>query len=93
MKFTKGVEGTDIRSYSMIQTTTGTPMIRYFCPICGSTLYGKSSANDAVVIIQTGSLDDPIDAAVQPTQEIFSLDRREWLKPLDGTQQVKKWIE
>jgi len=77
----------------MTQTTTGTPMMRYFCPICGSTLYGKSSANDAVVIIQTGSLDDPIDATVQPTQEIFSLDRREWLKPLDGTWQVEKWFE
>ncbi|EIW75713.1 hypothetical protein CONPUDRAFT_147234 [Coniophora puteana RWD-64-598 SS2] len=93
MKLTKGVEGTDIESYPMTQTTIGTPMVRYFCFTCGSTLYGKSSANDAVVIIQSGSLDDPIDADVQPTQEIFSMDSREWLKPLEGTRQVKKWFE
>ncbi|HER27182.1 MAG TPA: aldehyde-activating protein, partial [Rhodospirillales bacterium] len=38
---------------------SGNDMARYFCPKCGSPVYGTSSANSAVVVLRAGGLDNP----------------------------------
>jgi len=93
MKLTKGTEGAEIKAYTVTKTTSGNALGRYFCGTCGSALYDKTAANDGIVILQTGTLDDAFDAAVHPTQEIFCQDRRAWLKPADGLKQVEKMFD
>ena len=38
---------------------SGNTMHRYFCPKCGSPVYGDSSGNPAALMVRVGSLDDP----------------------------------
>jgi len=93
LKITKGAEGAEIKVYATTNTTSGNALMRYFCGTCGSALYNKTAANDQIVVVTSGTLDDPIDAAMQPAREIFCIDRRAWLKPLDGLAQHPKRLE
>ena len=52
------------------QTNAGNTMTRFFCPTCGSPVYGFSSANSGVRAIRAGSIDDP--GFVKPTVEVFT---------------------
>ena len=36
----------------------GTEMTRYFCPDCGSRMYGRNSARPGLISIQVGCLED-----------------------------------
>lgn len=38
---------------------SGNQMTRYFCPKCGSPVYGGSSGNPDGVMVRAGGLDDP----------------------------------
>lgn len=38
---------------------SGNTMLRFFCPKCGSPVYGSSSGNTAAVMVRAGGLDDP----------------------------------
>jgi len=90
LKLTKGAEGAEIKVYTTTNTTSGNAFMRHFCGTCGSALYNKMAVNDKVVVITSGTLDDPIDARMQPMSEIFCAHRRAWLKPLDGLVQHPK---
>ena len=56
---------------------------RGFCAECGSRLFNPGEGE---VEIRIGSLDmAPTD--LQPTYEIWSKRREDWLRPVDGTEQ------
>ena len=39
-------------------TDSGSIVTRYFCPICGSRLFGSNSASENIIGISVGTLDD-----------------------------------
>lgn len=49
---------------------------RYFCPQCGSTVFGRS---DDEIEINLGSLDEPNQFI--PTYELWTIRRETWLPP------------
>ncbi|EEW24552.1 GFA family protein [Rhodobacter ferrooxidans] len=53
---------------------------RYFCPDCGSTVFGRSGDE---VEVNLGSLDAP--DQLRPTYELWTLRREGWLPAFPGT--------
>jgi hypothetical protein len=62
-------------------TITGTPADyrgRYFCPACGSSVFGRSGDE---IEIPAGTLDEP--SQVRPTYELWVRRREDWLPPFE----------
>jgi hypothetical protein len=57
---------------------SGKPALRFFCPDCGSLLFGNPEAAPGVVTIYVGSLDDP--GLFVPSEAIFTRDRPHWAR-------------
>lgn len=51
---------------------------RHFCPVCGSSLFGRS---DDEVEVNLGCLDAP--NQFRPTYELWVVRREDWLPPFD----------
>lgn len=56
VKDTVHIEGETSRYDSTADT--GTIITRYFCPNCGSRLFGTSNANTSIISVTAGTLDD-----------------------------------
>jgi hypothetical protein len=63
---------------------TGKTMFRRFCPECGSSVIDEAEAMPGVVMIMTGTLDDP--SWVKPNMEIFCDSAQPWVE-LGGNMQ------
>ena len=61
----------------------GKPIVRHFCPECGSSITEESSARPGMLIVNAGTLDDP--TFVTPTTEIYC-DRGLWVQLSGGMQ-------
>jgi hypothetical protein len=55
---------------------SGKPAVRFFCPECGSLLFGTPASLPDVVTIYVGSLDEP--ARFAPQEVIFTRYRPAW---------------
>lgn len=51
---------------------------RHFCPVCGSSLFGRS---DDEIEVLLGCLDAP--SQFKPTYELWVIRREDWLPPFD----------
>ena len=51
---------------------------RHFCPVCGSSVFGRSGDE---IEINVGCLDAP--SLVKPTYELWTIRREDWLPPFD----------
>lgn len=56
VKDTVHIEGETSRYDSTADT--GTVITRYFCPKCGSRLFGTSNVNTSIISVSAGTLDD-----------------------------------
>ncbi len=63
---------------------TGKSMFRRFCPECGSSVIDEAELMPDVVMIMTGTLDDP--SWVKPNMEIFCDSAQPWVE-LGGNMQ------
>jgi hypothetical protein len=61
---------------------SGRPVLRSFCPECGSSLFGKSAGLPGLTIIKAGSLDDT--SWVKPTVEIYCDSVQPWVELRGG---------
>ncbi|MFN2469680.1 MAG: GFA family protein [Gaiellaceae bacterium] len=59
---------------------------RGFCPRCGSRLLDPPDAEDTLVEIRIGSLDDA-PSGLKPEAEVWVKRREPWLAPVDGASQ------
>jgi hypothetical protein len=58
---------------------------RYFCPECGSTVFGRSGDE---VEVNLGSLDAP--DRFKPSYELWTLRRESWLPPFSFTRKYQR---
>jgi hypothetical protein len=57
---------------------TGKPILRHFCPECGSSLAEEPGTRPGMVILNVGTFDDP--SAARPGREIFRDDGVPWVE-------------
>jgi hypothetical protein len=71
---------------------SGEPTARYFCPDCGSTVYGDGSeANPGRdITIYAGTLDEP--ELFQPQAAIFTRNRPEWARAMADVPQYEAMV-
>ncbi len=55
---------------------SGNTMLRYFCPKCGSPVYGTSSGNPDGVVVRAGALDDP--SIFEAKFNLFTVSAQAW---------------
>jgi hypothetical protein len=66
---------------------SGNPIVRRFCPECGSSIVEEPPGQRDLAIINAGTLDDP--SAVTPTMEIYCDRELPWVR-LDGMQRYPR---
>ena len=75
------IQGT-VKTFSKLGDS-GKPILRYFCPECGSSIYDEPTARPGMINLNAGTLDDP--SLVGPTLEIYCDSALPWVQ-LAGTQ-------
>ncbi|MCG9024511.1 GFA family protein [Laribacter hongkongensis] len=68
------VEG-DLREYGSV-ADSGHHAVRRFCPVCGTHLFGNSTAFAQFTLVRTGTLDDP--SSVRPQANIWVRRAPDW---------------
>ena len=59
---------------------SGKPMLRHFCPECGSTIAQEPGTRPDLVVLHIGTLDDP--KSITPAREIFCDDALAWVQTI-----------
>jgi hypothetical protein len=57
---------------------SGKPLLRHFCPECGSSIAEEPGTRPGVAILNIGTFDDP--AIAKPAREIFRQDALPWIE-------------
>jgi hypothetical protein len=81
------LQGT-IKTFSSLGDS-GNPILRYFCPECGSSIYDEPTARPGKINLNAGTLDDP--SLVVPTLEIWCDSALPWVQ-LAGMQRFARGI-
>ena len=58
---------------------------RHFCPVCGSSIFGRSADE---IEIPVGAFDAP--NQVRPTYELWVCRREDWLPPFEGARRYER---
>jgi hypothetical protein len=67
---------------------SGKPMLRHFCPDCGSSIAEEVAAAPGAVVLNIGTLDEP--KSITPTTEIFCDDALPWLRTIGDMERFAK---
>jgi hypothetical protein len=70
------IEGT-LKTFSSIGGS-GNPILRHFCPECGSSIAEEPGTRPGMIILNVGTFDDPTIAKVG--REIFRDDALPWVE-------------
>jgi hypothetical protein len=70
------IEGT-LKTFSSIGGS-GNPILRHFCPECGSSIAEESAMRPDTIVLNVGTFDDPTIA--KPEREIFRGDALPWIE-------------
>lgn len=73
----------------LAQYASSRPVVRGFCPRCGSALTYRHRERPQEIDVALASLDDP--AALVPEYHIWVSERLPWVVPGDGLPQYPKW--
>jgi hypothetical protein len=65
----------ELRAYGKL-AENGNATIRYFCPICGSQIFGSGPPHDDRWTVYAGTLDDA--SLFEPTDAVFTRSRPPW---------------
>ncbi len=68
--------------------SSGLPILRYFCPECGSSIAEEAGVLPGLLILNVGTLDDP--KVVAPQREIFCDDALPWVQLTGGLPRFSK---
>jgi hypothetical protein len=67
---------------------SGKPILRHFCPECGSSIAEEPGTRPGAVILNVGTFDDP--AVAQPVLEIFRDNALPWVQISGDMQRFAK---
>jgi hypothetical protein len=67
---------------------SGKPILRHFCPECGSSIAEETGSAPGLVILNIGTLDEP--KSVTPASEIFCDDALPWVQTTGDMQRFAK---
>jgi hypothetical protein len=70
------IEGT-LKTFTSLGGS-GNPILRHFCPECGSSIAEEPGTRPGMVILTVGTFDDP--TIVAPAREIFRDDAVPWVQ-------------
>ena len=70
------IEGT-LKTFSSIGDS-GNPILKHFCPDCGSSIAEESGTRPDMIILNVGTFDDP--TVAKPGREIFRDDALPWIE-------------
>ena len=70
------IEGA-LKTFSSIGGS-GNPILRHFCPECGSSIAEEPGTRPGMVILTVGTFDDP--SVATPAREIFRDDAVTWVQ-------------
>jgi hypothetical protein len=70
------IEGT-LRTFSSLGGS-GNPILRHFCPECGSSIAEEPGTRPGVIILNVGTFDDP--SIAKPGREVFRDDALPWVE-------------
>ena len=70
------IEGT-LKTFSSIGGS-GNPILRHFCPECGSSIAEEPGTRPGIIILNVGTFDDP--TVAKPGREIFRDDAVPWIE-------------
>jgi len=70
------IEGT-LKTFSSIGGS-GNPILRHFCPECGSSIAEEPGTRPGMIILNVGTFDDP--TVAKPGREIFRDDALPWVE-------------
>jgi hypothetical protein len=65
----------ELREYRSV-ADSGNPMLRRFCPICGTQLFTGTAARPHLVFVRAGSFDDP--ELARPAMTIWTSSAPSW---------------
>lgn len=65
----------ELASYT-VQAESGNEVTRQFCPVCGSPVLSKLSANPGITVVKAATLDDPDTLA--PQMHIWTASSPAW---------------
>jgi len=57
---------------------SGNPILRHFCPECGSSIAEESAMRPDSIVLNVGTFDDP--SVAKPGREIFRADALPWIE-------------
>jgi hypothetical protein len=69
------IEGT-LKTFTSIGGS-GNPILRHFCPECGSSIAEASAMRPDSIVLNVGTFDDP--SVAKPGREIFRRDALPWI--------------
>jgi len=69
---------------------SGHTISRFFCAACGSQLWSSTTADETIVSVKAGAVDD--DLAIEPTLEIWVKSRVPWASIADGLTRYRRGI-
>jgi hypothetical protein len=70
-------ESLEFKTFSSIGGS-GNPILRHFCPECGSSIAEEPGTRPDIIILNVGTFDDPTIA--KPEREIFRDDALPWVE-------------
>jgi len=77
----------ELREYRRV-ADSGNPMLRRFCPQCGTHLFTGTTARPHLMFVRAGSLDDP--ELARPTMTIWTSSAPSWACFDAGIPQVER---
>jgi hypothetical protein len=83
------VEG-ETKCYTSTRTGTGLPSHGYFCPDCGTMMYGMADSNPGKAVVRTGVLDGDGLSKYVPSIELNAESKATWLASQEGTTVFEK---
>ena len=66
---------------------SGSPIVRRFCPECGSSIAEEAATRPGLILINGGTLDDP--TIVSPSLEIYCDRELPWARLAAGTERFQ----
>jgi hypothetical protein len=83
----------NLTTYAQSKTiASGHLMTNYFCKTCGTLMYRMGEQFPDRMILRIGTVDDFSlhETVLRPGREIFTTDRVEWVRAVEGAVQIEK---